>query len=275
MYFYYNPECKVDIKPQTYDYYLTTEHLREKKGINLEARIRELDKTQVVLHKVTKLQHGDCNGSNMICAKRGTKLIDFPNFGLWSSSLDFASYSIIVGVGNNQIFNSPNFPDLLNFYLAHELTAEKGNYNTFRDQSLSNDECNSGISSLISESDYANFILSVWDDALRKNVQLAGTFARYKEQPNSKMFGIDSSSLIGSDPEVIYNLFSIISRQGCPFERCSNQQEAREYFYQFGRFFVDLGICSEQYDLTKLLNDIKSSALKNGVFDLHWPRFKQ
>jgi len=226
----YNLDLACATKVGEYNYDSVCDYVQKDKGINLEERLREIFSLESQLQRATKLQHRDCNGLNMI----GERLIDLEDFGYGSFTDDISSYCIIVGKGNNTIFKNKDFSYFLQAYIALEHAYEQKDWD--RAASLmkaTNGQFKDRVSEIMSEQQYADFLLSFFADAIGKNVQLGSSFSRY----DPKL----SAGLRGTTQKSVKELFENVSLLDRWFNSSSNPTEAREYFYAVGNLLNQLG----------------------------------
>ena len=229
-----------------YDYDAVCGHIQKTRGVNLEERLRELFSLELQLKRNSKLQHRDCNGLNMI----GERLIDLEDFGYSSWTDDISSYCIIVGKENNVIFKDKDFSYFLQAYLSLEQAYESRDWERARSlMKASNGQFRQYVGEIMSEQDYADFLLSFFVDAIAKNVQLGATFSRYTSEMAQ---GLTVNTL-----DSIKELFENISLLDRWFNASSNPKQAREYFCVVGNLLNDLKISSID---ESILNRIKSAS---------------
>ena len=230
--------------------------------LDLEAKLLEIKSLQSTLHTEEKLQHRDCNGLNQV----GTTLLDLEDFGYAPWTDDISSYCTVVGMGNNTIIKSQDFPHFILAYLALEHAYEHKDEEKIRKlEKATNGEFKDYVGSIMNMQSYSHFLMGFFDLTLEKNVQLGATFSRYILQQQTA-----SGSATGTSKETIEELFETITSLDKYIRACERPEEIRELFYKKAELYNGLGITAIP---ARRLEEIRSGTT-GGRLDFTSPTFK-
>ncbi|MBI2669134.1 hypothetical protein HYX14_04800 [Candidatus Woesearchaeota archaeon] len=244
--YHFNSNCKTAVGE--YKFSPTEDFIKQRLAIPLEERLSELFGMADKLHHVRKLQHRDCNGLNQI----GQTMLDLEDFGYSSWADDISSYCTVVGLGTNAVMRSADFPAFLLTYLALEQAYESKDETAVEQlQKASNGEFKKYVAQHMSEGKYSLFLISFFDKAIDKNLQLIASIPRGQTSPPL----YDSKTIFEELFTTIYDLQNDLDR--CDSYLCETQKTAaaRELLYGKGKLLHDLGIVTIP---DSLLNGIRS-----------------